>query len=77
MSKRLFSLAVLLAVFFVFAYTAAFAGSAKVVICHHNADDPDEPEWVTIEVSENAVPAHLAHGDILGACVVEEPVPVP
>ncbi len=42
----------------------------KVVICHHNLDDPDEPEFVTIEVAPSAVPAHLAHGDVRGACPV-------
>jgi hypothetical protein len=38
----------------------------KVVICHHthSAQNP----FVTIRVSENALPAHLAHGDTIGAC---------
>jgi len=53
-------------------YTTATAGGAgKVVICHHNQNDPTEPEWVTIEVLEKAVPAHLAHGHVLGACAAE------
>ncbi len=53
---------------FVSPVTTASAAEEKVVICHHNLDDPDEPEFVTIEVAASAVPAHLAHGDVLGAC---------
>lgn len=37
----------------------AMAGTAKVEICHKGE---------TITVSEKAVPAHLKHGDSLGAC---------
>ncbi len=74
MRKRLLFIAVLLAVVFVLGYSA-LAGGTKVLICHHNLDDPTQPEWVTIEVSENAVDAHLAHGDVLGECVVVVPMP--
>jgi cytoskeletal protein RodZ len=38
----------------------------KVLICHIPPGNHDNPQ--TISVSENAVPAHLAHGDSLGAC---------
>jgi len=40
---------------------AGHAGPKKVVICHKGR---------SIEVSESAVEAHLAHGDVLGPCPV-------
>jgi len=40
---------------------------AKVDICHIPPDNPDNPRDISIDAS--AVPAHLAHGDILGACL--------
>ena len=55
---------------------AAFAGQSgggppgKVTICHIPPGDPSDFE--TLEVSQNALPAHLAHGDTLGPCL-EEP----
>lgn len=67
---------VLVAVLGVLAATGLSAGTPsaaaqyqypeKVVICHHthSAQNP----FVTIRVSENALPAHLAHGDTIGAC---------
>jgi len=44
------------------------APQPKVTICHVDPDgDGAGPE--TLEVSINALPAHLAHGDGLGACL--------
>ncbi len=39
----------------------------KVVICHIPPGNPDNAQ--TITVGSDAVAAHLAHGDVLGACV--------
>lgn len=36
----------------------------RVTLCHIPPGNPENPQ--TITVSENAVPAHLAHGDTLG-----------
>ncbi len=41
-------------------------GVPKVTICHIPPGNPDNPQ--TITVGSPAVPAHLAHGDALGAC---------
>lgn len=38
----------------------------NVTICHRT--ESEENRTVTIRVSENAVAAHLAHGDSLGPC---------
>jgi hypothetical protein len=46
--------------------------SAKLSLCHVDVDDEDpDRDAVTIQVSESAREAHLAHGD----CVIEPPVP--
>lgn len=42
------------------------ASQGKVDICHIPPGNPANAH--TINVSVNAVPAHLAHGDSLGAC---------
>ena len=42
------------------------APASKVTICHVPPGNPANEH--TITVSENAVPAHLAHGDYLGEC---------
>jgi hypothetical protein len=54
----------------VLAYTGpkAQAGSAtaKITICHVPPGNPNNRH--TIEVSMNALSAHLAHGDYIGSC---------
>ncbi len=42
------------------------AGEDKVTICHVPPGNPANEH--TISVGASAVPAHLAHGDSLGAC---------
>jgi hypothetical protein len=46
----------------IFAVSAAFAvpPQGKATICHHAAQ-----KYVQISVSNNAVPAHLRHGDVM------------
>src|SRR2546426_12665899 len=41
--------------------------SAKVTICHHTRSQKNP--FVTITVSEHALPAHLGHGDTVGPCL--------
>ena len=42
-------------------------GSPKFAICHIPPGNPEN--WHTIVVGERAVPAHLAHGDLLESCL--------
>lgn len=43
---------------------------SKVTICHHTHSQHNP--FVTITVSEHALPAHLRHGDTVGACSEEQ-----
>jgi len=49
-----------------FQVSAAIAADTKVDVCHIPPGNPDNAHTITI--SENAVGAHLDHGDRLGAC---------
>jgi hypothetical protein len=42
----------------------------KQTICHRTHSK--KKKFVTITVSSNAVPAHLKHGDTLGACTEQQ-----
>jgi hypothetical protein len=46
---------------------AASQYEKKVTICHRTGPKK-APKFHTIRVSRNAVPAHLKHGDAIGAC---------
>ena len=54
--------AVLAAALFLLATATKVGANDKVTICHHANDEC----WVTIEVATEAIPAHEAHGDIIG-----------
>jgi hypothetical protein len=46
--------------------TASQYAPSKVTICHHTHSKTNP--FVTITVSERALPAHLGHGDTMGPC---------
>jgi len=46
--------------------TGLTESNEKVTICHIPPGNPGNAHSITVSV--NAVPAHLAHGDSLGAC---------
>ena len=47
--------------------SSALAGEAKVQVCHRPPGNPNNYQTITIGAS--ALPAHLAHGDLPGACL--------
>lgn len=49
------------------AFSRPAPGEKRVTLCHLPPGNPDRPQ--TIVVAEAAVPAHVAHGDAVGACV--------
>jgi hypothetical protein len=64
--KRTCSRPVLLTALFALTASAAWAGAAKVQVCHIPPGNP--ANFHTITISENALQAHLGHGDLAGAC---------
>jgi len=65
--KKKLALAILVAVLATLGAVASFADSqGKVDICHIPPGNPANAH--VINVSVNAIPAHLAHGDNLGQC---------
>ena len=65
MSTRLLTTTIVLTLLLALASLPAFAGN-KVDVCHLPPGNPDN--WHTISVSENALNAHLGHGDLEGSC---------
>lgn len=63
--------AVALAALLIMAPPAAQGGIGKVTICHVPPGNPANAHTITVGIP--AIPAHLAHGDSLGACGEEPP----
>lgn len=63
--KELLLLAVMVSALAMLVAPSAAAGD-KVTLCHK----PGTPDEITIEVSVNALDAHLAHGDFQGTCAI-------
>ena len=66
MKRRLISSIIIMFMIILYFSSLAIAGG-KVEICHNPPGNPGL--WHTITVPQNAVKAHLAHGDLLGPCV--------
>jgi len=52
---------------FALSASAAWAGNGKIQICHIPPGNPGN--WHTLTISQNALPAHQAHGDLVGSCL--------
>jgi hypothetical protein len=46
---------------------APAAQAANIEVCHRPPGNPDN--WHTITISTSALPAHQAHGDLVGSCL--------
>lgn len=69
MKKYLSSIAIVLIAFTIAGYaTKKNQANLKVIVCHIPPGNPANAH--DIEISINALPAHLAHGDIEGGCNV-------
>jgi len=64
--KRSFPRLAILTALFALTVSAAWAGNAKVQVCHIPPGNPGN--FHTITINENALQAHLGHGDIAGSC---------
>jgi hypothetical protein len=53
------------------ATTTVSQGTEKVLVCHHTHSK--KKPFHTIRVSASSVPAHVAHGDSVGACETQPP----
>lgn len=51
--------------------TAVGTNNGKIIICHVPPGDPAHRQ--TIEISQSALAAHLAHGDCIGSCDFRPP----
>lgn len=65
--------ATLFIIFFAFAVGAQAKENHKITICHIPPGNPTNAHEITID--RHALPAHLAHGDNIGKCAVNEPTP--
>jgi hypothetical protein len=64
MSRKQIALVVIVVALLAAALPMLFAQSSKQTVCHKDS----KASAHTITVASSAVPAHLAHGDTLGAC---------
>ena len=53
----------------VFFAEAQGTAPTNVQVCHRPPDNPNN--YNTITISASALPAHLAHGELLGACATQ------